>query len=73
MASGAPIQPRYSLPLILGGSTLLLASFGGLLSVLPQSMVQPAVGLGLLGANLVVLALMIRRSSEPGPEHWGWP
>ena len=72
MASGAPIQPRYSLPLILGGSTLLLASFGGLLSVLPQSMVQPAVGLGLLGANLVVLALMIRRSSEPGPEHWGW-
>ena len=72
MASGAPIQTRFSLPLILGGSLLLLASYGLLLSILPQPMVQPAVGLGLFGANLVVLVLMIRRASEPGPEQWGW-
>jgi signal transduction histidine kinase len=49
-----------------------MAVFGGLVSHLPQELVQPAISFGLGIGNLATFIILVGRARESGPEQRGW-
>lgn len=72
MRYDVPFLPRLGplrlLPLLL----IIMAAWGVLLSRLPVHSFTMVLSGGLFLANGLALALLIRRSREPGPEQRGW-
>lgn len=72
MTSPATIHIPPRVRLLIAGVLLLTVAFGGVTSVLPSRLIQPAASLGLGLSSLLALSLLCMRARAPGPEQRGW-